>query len=282
MRRVKEWATRVWAVSLTILVLVAGLVAIGVWGWPGRPGSAAPKLGLFVARENSAAITALGATLKVTVQMMTVYADGPAWTTYSDPPATSLQLLLGVGEVTPGEARTIGHRLVSTGHANTIIRIMWEMNGNSFPWGVQALSAAKYIAVYRAAERAFAAVPGNHFQYVWNLNAGSVAPGRTEFDTYPGNAYVSNIGIDFYDFHDDSVVPPILAFAAAQGKPVSFDEWGLNGRDDPAFINYVASVVNDPGDNVDFQAYFSDGRSKITRFPRSEAAYTSDFARGKS
>ncbi|MGA9921722.1 MAG: hypothetical protein WBR23_10780 [Candidatus Dormiibacterota bacterium] len=160
---------------------------------------------------------------------------------------------------------------------------MWEMNSDSMPWGTQSLSAAQYIAIYQAAHNAFAAVPGNHFQYVWNLNAGSVEPGRTEFDTYPGNAYVSNIGMDFYDFHDDSVMPPVLAFAAAQGKPVSFDEWGLNGTDDPAFIDYVASVVNDPADNVAFQAYFSFSGaidSTITQFPQSEAEYRKDFSGG--
>jgi beta-mannanase len=192
-----------------------------------------------------------------------------------------MQLLLGVGEVTPTEASTIGQLLVASGHANAIIRIMWEMNSNSMPWGTQSLSAAQYIAIFQAAHNAFAAVAGNHFQYVWNLNAGSVEPGRTEFDTYPGNAYVSNIGMDFYDFHDDSVIPPILAFAAAQGKPVSFDEWGLNGTDDPAFIDYVASVANDPGDNVAFQAYFSFSGaidSTITQFPQSEAEYRKDFS----
>ena len=81
-----------------------------------------------------------------------------------------------------------------------MIRIMWEMNGNWFPWGVQSLSAAQYISIYQAAERAFAAVPGNQFQYVWNVNAGTAESGRTEFDTYPGSAYVSNVGFDYYDY----------------------------------------------------------------------------------
>jgi beta-mannanase len=237
---------------------------------------ACSALGLFVAGENPASISALAGQLGVTADVQTVYADDN-YTAFT-PPITTRRLLLGVGELTPVQATAIGATLVATGHANTMIRIMWEMNGNWLPWGVQALSAAQYIAIYQAAEHAFAAVPGNHFQYIWNINAGSAEPGRTEFDTYPGNAYVSNIGIDFYDYDDDSAIPPILAFAAAHGKPVSFDEWGLNGTDDPAYINYVASIVKNLGNNVTLQAYFSDGSSNIEQFPKSEAAYRDDFA----
>jgi hypothetical protein len=238
-----------------------------------------PALGLFVPGQSPAAAASLAAQLGVTAGMLTVYAYNN-YTQFS-PPSTSMRLLLGVGEVTPAEATTIGDTLVATGHANTIIRIMWEMNGNWMQWGTQSLSAAQYIAIYQAAEQAFAAVPGNDFQYSWNVNAGTTEPGRTEFDTYPGDAYVSSIGIDFYDFHDDGAVSPVVAFAAAHGKPVSFDEWGLNGSDDPGFIDYVASVIHNPADDVTFEAYFSfDGtiNSDITQFPLSEAEYRKDFA----
>ncbi|MGH7642644.1 MAG: glycosyl hydrolase [Candidatus Dormibacteria bacterium] len=162
---------------------------------------------------------------------------------------------------------------------------MWEMNGNWFPWGTEAMTAAHYISVYRAAERAFAAVPGNRFQFVWNVNVGTIEPGRTEFDTYPGNAYVSNIGLDFYDYNraigagaPDRAVAPILAFAAEHHRPTSLDEWGLDGRDDPTYIDYVAQLVHNPGDHVTVQSYFSDGRSNILRYPRAMAEYTKDFS----
>jgi hypothetical protein len=237
-----------------------------------------PALGLFVSSETQGAIDSLASQLRVTPTIMTVYASDN-YTVFT-PPSTTLQLLLGVGEVTSAEATTIGNTLVSTGHANTMIRIMWEMNGDWFPWGVQSLSAAQYITIYQAAEKAFAAVPGNHFQYIWNVNAGTAEGGRTEFDTYPGSAYVSNVGIDYYDYgpSSESWIPPVLAFAASQGKPVSFDEWGLNGQDDPAYIDYVASVVHTPADYVTAEAYFSDGNSTITEFPLAEAEYSKDFA----
>ncbi len=242
------------------------------------PADTCPGLGLFVAGESPAAITALAAELGVSAGMMTVYANQPSYTTFT-PPDTNMRLLLGVGEVTPAEATTIGDTLVATGHANTMIRIMWEMNGNWFPWGTQSLSAAQYISIYQAAEQAFAAVPGNEFQYVWNVNAGTAEPGRTEFDTYPGSAYVTNIGIDYYDYgvSSESWIPPVLAFAATQGKPISFDEWGVNGANDPAYIDYISNIVHNPADDVTAEAYFNSGNSTLTDYPQAEAAYTADF-----
>ena len=74
-----------------------------------------------------------------------------------------------------------------------------------------------------------------------------------------------------------SAVPPILTFAANHDKPVSIDEWGMNGVDDPSFVNYVASVVRSPYDRVTLQVYFDYGPSTLTALPRTEAAYVNDF-----
>jgi beta-mannanase len=192
---------------------------------------------------------------------------------------TGLQILLGVGAVTPAQATAIGDNLVASGYTNTIIRLMWEGNGNWFPWGTQTYSAAQYIAIYQAAEQAFAAVPGNHFTYAWNITAGTAEPGRTEFDTYPGNAYVSSIGIDVYDeWGMDSNLPAIASFAHSVAKPISLDEWGLNGSDDPGFISTVAAFINNPANDVTLQSYFNYGTHAITQFPGSEAQYVMDFA----
>jgi beta-mannanase len=146
------------------------------------------------------------------------------------------------------------------------------------------LTAAQYIKSYREAQQAFVAVPGNDFEYVWDLSAGFAMHGRTEFDTYPGNAYVTDIGFDWYDYNPatktgvtPSVVPPILTFAANHDKPVSIDEWAMNGVDDPAFVNYVASVVQSPYDRVSLQVYFDSGPSTLSSLPKAERAYVKDF-----
>ena len=70
------------------------------------------------------------------------------------------------------------------------------------------------------------------------------------------------------------------AFAKAHGKFVSVPEWGLNGVDDPAFINDMYGFIRNPGNDVAYSSYFSyDGavNSDITQFPNSEAAFTHDF-----
>ncbi len=271
--------------GLIVLCLVAGFVAV-LTGW--RPiswgRSASPEVGLFVGGESVTGVAALAEKLGVKPQVMTVYAFGPSYTTFTGPTDTPLRLLLGVGAVTPAQATTIGDELVATGHANTIIRIMWEMNGDWFPWGTEAMTSAQYIAVYRAAEQAFAAVAGNHFQYVWNVNVGTTEHGRTEFDTYPGNAYVTNIGMDFYNYNrslgagaPDRDVAPVLSFAAKHHRPTSLDEWGLDGKDDPSYIDFVSQLVHNPDNRVTFQAYFSYGRSTITRYPQALAEYKKDF-----
>ena len=48
---------------------------------------------------------------------MTVYADGSCYCTYSDPPSTSMTLMLGVGALTPSQATSIGQSLVAAGRA---------------------------------------------------------------------------------------------------------------------------------------------------------------------
>jgi len=249
---------------------------------PPAPTGSCPSVGLFVQDEDPVAARHLASALGVRDQVLTVYANdagGGPNTAFTFGPGSGFQLLLGVGAVTPAQATAIGDNLVAEGYSNTIIRIMWEMNGNWEPWGTQALTAAEYISIYQAAEQAFAAVPGNHFTYAWNVSAGTVEPGRAEFDTYPGNAYVSTVGIDVYnEWADYNNLAAIISFAQSHGKPLSLDEWGLYGVDDPGFIDTIASVVRNPANDVTLQAYFSYGTNDITQFPASEAEYKRDFS----
>jgi Glycosyl hydrolase family 26 len=251
-------------------------------------------VGFFDNSDSPGVLASLASQLGVRATVLTTYAwpdvaqaaagaVGPPFTHFEVlmPPQadTGLQILLGVGAVTPAQATAIGDNLVANGYTNTIIRIMWEMNGNWFPWGTQTYSAAQYIAIYQAAEQAFAAVPGNHFTYAWNISAGTAEAGRTEFDTYPGNAYVSSVGIDVYDeWGMDSNLPAIASFAHSVGRPISLDEWGLDGSDDPGFISTVAAFINNPANDVTLQSYFNNGANAITQYPASEAQYVRDFS----
>jgi hypothetical protein len=260
----------------------------------GSQRASCPAVGFYDNSDDPDILAALGSRLSVKATVLATYAwpdvaqaaagaVGPPFSHFQllmpAQAETGLQILLGVGAITPTEATAIGDNLVASGYTNTIIRIMWEMNGNWFPWGTQTYSAAQYVTIYRAVEQAFAAVPGNHFTFVWNISAGTVEPGRTEFDTYPGNAYVSSIGIDVYDeWGTDDNLPAIASFAHSVGKPISLDEWGLDGRDDPSFISTIAGFIDDPANDVTLQSYFNYGANAITQYPESEAQYVRDFA----
>jgi hypothetical protein len=272
-----------------VLALACGVVAAlaAVWLHPGpvrHPRSQCPAPGFFVGTEEPSDATALGHQLGVAPKVLAIYAGAPNWTSFKPSyiPATNMQLALAVGRISRAEAQRIGAELVNAGQAHAIIRIMWEMNGNWFPWGTESLTASQYIRAFRAIELGFAAVPGQHFDFVWNLNAGS--GGSNEFATYPGDAYVSNIGIDWYAKNGDSgapasTIPPILAFAAAHHKPLSFDEWGVDGLANAGnYIAYVGGLVHNPANRFSFQIYFDNASSRITRYPGDLAAYRQAFS----
>jgi hypothetical protein len=201
-----------------------------------------------------------------------------------------MTLMLGVGALTTSEATSIGNSLVAAGQSDAIIRIMWEQNQNVdgwFPdWNQLAFSAAQYISTFQSIVTTMRAVPGEAFKFMWNPNGGTgnEAPGRTWEDTWPGSNYVNYVGVDQYDYSGYAAnIQAVVSFAQSQGLPAAIPEWGLDGSDDPSYINGVASFLGNPSDAFAVQAYFSyDGgsggtNSDITQFPKSEAAFTADF-----
>ncbi len=131
----------------------------------------------------------------MTPTVITTYAGGTGATTYPSWAVGSLRFSIAVGNLTTAQATTMGQDLVANGQANADIRIMWEQNGNWYPWGAQALSSSQFIADWDSIVAAFRAVPGNDFSYTWDINAG----GSNEFATWPGASAVTNIGFDHYD-----------------------------------------------------------------------------------
>ena len=271
------------------------MAVVATWSTPrglnfSGSGASVPA-GLFVNSQSPSAVLALGKSLGITPTVLTAYADGSCYCSYSNPPSTSMTLMLGVGALTSSQAMSIGQSLVAAGQSDAIIRIMWEQNQDVsgwFPdWNESSLTAAQYIATFQNVVTSMRNVPGQAFRFMWNPNGGTgnEASGRTWTDTWPGAGYVNYVGIDQYDWSGyASNIQAVIAFAQTQGLPVAIPEWGLNGSDDPSYINGVASLVNDPANNFALQAYFSyDGGSggidsDITQFPQSQAAFTVDFS----
>ena len=136
---------------------------------------------------------------------------------------------------------------------------------------------------------------GEHFIIDWNPNACTENIPYANF--YPGNAYVDILGLDFYDQSCITPNTPISwtqlssetasltsfeSFAAAQGKAMSFPEWGLvssSNGDDAAYVNGIGTAV--ATGNFAFQAYFDSGDDGIMQLgsstPLATAAYAKQF-----
>ena len=232
--------------------------------------------------------------LGVTEQVVSDYAYDPNWTTYAPSGAVAASgklLMLAVGALTPAQATEIGTILADNGQPDAVIRPMWEMNqGSWFPqWNENAMSAATYKATWIAMVDAFRSVPGTDFKFDYNINAGTGnnVNGRSNFDNYPGNAYVDYIGEDIYD-NTDSVaaaqaeITEMTNFAQVMGLPWSLPEWGMNGPDDdPAFVNMISSETKQPScweEALFSEPWSSSGLgSNILDLPNSTAAYEADF-----
>jgi hypothetical protein len=171
-------------------------------------------------------------------------------------------------------ATQLGTNLVAAGLQNSVLRLGPEMNG---PWeadyiGTTTQEQNLWATCFANEVTGIRQAAGEHFLIDWNPNACTQNEPYANF--YPGNAYVDIVGLDLYDVGCD--VPgtqlsfsqlsnetygltSFESFAAAQGKPMSFPEWGLattNG-DDPAYINGIGSTV--ASNDFAFEAYFDAG-----------------------
>jgi hypothetical protein len=169
-------------------------------------------------------------------------------------------------------AAQLGTNLVAAGLGNSVIRLGAEMNGT---WETDFMGTTTqeqnwWAACFANEVTALRAAAGEHFLIDWDVNACKGAYSYANF--YPGNAYVDIVGLDLYDVDCDTPNNSVTfsqlanepfgladfeAFAAAQGKPMSFPEWGLQpspSADDPGFIDGMASTVAN-GDFA-FESYF--------------------------
>ena len=205
-------------------------------------------------------------------------------------------------------ATALAQNLVSNGAGNIVIRLGVEANGD---WeddyvGRTASEMNAWATCYDNEVAAMRAVSGANFLFVWNPNVCVDDLPLSEW--YPGNSYVDIIGVDAYDidcwtlrsvsqegwtpyFTDRAANPqggsdfPSLAgleaFAAANGKPMSFPEWGLirGWPDDPSYVAGMAQMFNQ--DNFSFESYFDNDSDTViplgSDIPNATAAYSNAF-----
>jgi hypothetical protein len=195
-------------------------------------------------------------------------------------------------------ATLFGQNLVAAGLQNTVIRLGIEMNG---PWendfmGTTTQEQGLWATCFANEVTAIRQASGEHFLIDWNPNACYENVPFANY--YPGNAYVDILGLDQYDVDCDAPTTAVSfatlaaepggldsfeAFAAAQGKAMSFPEWGLDSSpagDDPSYMDHMGSTIE--SGNFAFQEYFEvvdEGTSMLgTSTPLSVAEYTKWFA----
>jgi hypothetical protein len=284
------------AIGAAVLVLALSLAGCSL------PKGSSNALGFFVSSQSPGDVTSLAAHLGVPVEGMSGYTSQDSWSAIGayQPPSTSLRLYLGVAmspsdsspAQTPanlGVYQQLAQNLVNGGQSYAILRIGWEWSTTYFSWGVQNTTPAQYVTAFDDIVTTMRSVAGQHFFFDWCAAADETPTNGSYAASYPGDAYVDYIGTDQYDNPGSSWAATLntvgglsytVDFAKAHGKFVSVPEWGLNGADDPAFINDMYGFISNPSNDVGYSSYFSyDGtiNSDITQFPNSMAAFSQDF-----
>lgn len=237
------------------------------------------------------------------------------WSAWATAPGTSRQLVITQDLVPSGiesqdwldagasgaytqYAVTLAENLVHAGLGSAIIRLAPEANGTWFADSLGSTPAqwALWDRFWDDTVGAMRSVPGADFQFDWCVSARYRDLPLSEI--YPGSQDVDIIGVDVYD--DGNIgttgaarwstlmtagdgLGAIVDFAAAQGKPISIPEWGVNTvsgggfGDDPAFVQGIASLVeNHP---TAYQSYFYKYGQQTQLAPgtQSLAAYQAAF-----
>jgi hypothetical protein len=192
--------------------------------------------------------------------------------------------------------KTLAQTLVSNGYGAATLRVGWEMNGDWYRWSAKSNPTA-WITYYRRIVSTMRSVSGQKFTFDWTMNLGASAmPAEA---AYPGDAYVSYVGVDAYDWRwGDSTITPqdrwkwilgqsyglewVAQFAAAHGKRVAVPEWGLaetsamsggGGGDDPYYIRSMLDWTR--AHNVIYEAYFNWNTHRLDTglYPASASEY---------
>jgi hypothetical protein len=197
--------------------------------------------------------------------------------------------------------RRFGSVISSYGLGHSIIRLGWEFNGAWYIW--KATQPATWAACWRQiVTAARTTAPG--LQWDWNVNRGVASALPNPIQAYPGNRYVSMVGIDTYDWWPSARTAAgwqkqlngpqglnyWLTFAKAHGKRLSVPEWGsirsrpTAGGDDPRYVHDMRTFFARNASHLAFEANFqgvrgpTDGRyGPGTAVPHASAAYRAEF-----
>lgn len=195
------------------------------------------------------------------------------WSQGIPPTATLAEVAAGVHDAS---LRTLADIYLAARPADTriLVRPLWEQQLSQWPWYCVGSEAA-YIAAFRRITQVFLN-KSTKFRFCWCPNIGNTYDPSV---TYPGDAYVDVIGMDFYFIPGDGTDMVAAwrfkveqtyglnwaeAFARSHSKPLSIPEWGI-GVNNAQF--YVSSVRDFITDNADIFAYHNYYNADISGDP---------------
>ncbi|MGO9780335.1 MAG: glycoside hydrolase family 26 protein [Streptosporangiaceae bacterium] len=251
--------------------------------------------GAYLPADTPAAAAAFGAWRKRPLDIAEVWSYQSTWASITDPawlyqrwtgapysmvfsvamlpvnvPGVSIQAC--AGGTYNAYWRRFGQVISSYGLGSSIIRLGWEFNGNWYPWA--ATNPGEWVQCWRqAVTSAWSTAP--RLRWDWNVNRGISSALADPAQAYPGNRYVSMIGIDSYDWwpavsaggwyqqlDGTQGLNYWLAFAKAHGKRLSVPEWGsirygeTAGGDDPRYVEDMRAFFAANARYVAFETIF--------------------------
>ena len=263
-------------------VATAGLAAVGltltaIFAYGASAGTQLPwASGVYLPNATPASVAAFGAWRGAPVNVATVWTNRSSWSDITNPawlyrlwqgsPYTLVVSVAMLPTGVPGVSikacaagayntywRQFGQVIRSYGLGSSIIRLGWEFNGKYY--SSAATDPTAWAACWRQAVTS-ARSTAPQLRWNWNVNRGVSNALADPTRAYPGNDYVSMIGIDTYDWWPPATTSANwnvqlngpqglnywLAFAKAHGKKLSVPEWGnmrygkSAGGDDPQYV----------------------------------------------
>jgi hypothetical protein len=178
--------------------------------------------------------------------------------------------------------RQMGSLLVGAGAGDAVVRLGWEANHVSRPWGVSdAAAIPDQVACFRREVEALrSTAPGLEIE--WTMGRRSTVPFNV-LEMYPGDDVVDHLGVHYYD----NVAPKIakqaawdghydaarlggpaglgrwLQAARARGKKLAVSEWGVWNQgsvaksDNPVYVDNMYRFFQANVADIAYENYFN-------------------------
>ena len=330
-RRARRAVMAAAAVAVTVPVALATCSA--AFAAPAAPAVSASGLpwasGVYLPGATPASVAGFGAWRGRPVDVVTAWGNRATWNDITDPAflykqwqGTSKTLALGVAMLPEHVAgvslqacaagdynahwRQFGTNIAAYGLGRSVIRLGWEFNGNWYAW--QATNPVTWAACWRQIVTS-ARTTAPDLQWDWNVNRGVSAGLADPTRAYPGNAYVTTVGVDSYDMWPGATSAANwqkqlngpqglnywLAFAKAHGKKFAVPEWdnvttgGSPGGDNTAYVNDMLGFFKTNAPSIAYESVFqastvggnygTNGHygGTSTPVPHAAATYKTDF-----